>query len=242
MVGYSREFDQRQRMSAQKGIAQAARDAMLSVNPNLVEPYVSLICFIGQFPEFASAGRSASAAKAGSTEYIKSQAAAFSAARDPRTPKVPATVPDDMVSLILHEYFEIPDAELERAKQQHSLSMGAENLIGDLLERYLASVLEPLGWVWCSGAMVKAVDFVKPPSKAGGDWQMLQVKNRDNSENSSSSAIRSGTKIQKWHRTFAKKSASNWAAFPDPSLRDELSEPGFKRFVQDYLRRLKQAA
>ncbi len=227
-------------MSPQKGIAKTARDVMLSVNPSLVGSYVSLISFIAKFPEFASAGRSTTAPKAGSTEYIQSQAAAFSAARDPRTPKVSATVPDDMVSLILHEYFQIPAEELEQAKQQHSLSMGAENLVGDLLERYLASVLEPLGWVWCSGAMVKAVDFVKPPSKVGGDWQMLQVKNRDNSENSSSSAIRSGTKIQKWHRTFSKKSGCNWAAFPDPSLRDELSEPGFKAFVRDYLRRLKQ--
>jgi hypothetical protein len=101
--------------------------------------------------------------------------------------------------------------------------MGAENLVGDLLERYLASVLEPHGWIWCSGAMVKAVDFILPPSTSGGAWRMLQVKNRDNSENSSSSAIRAGTEIEKWHRTFSK-----------------LSEENFERFVRTYLHAIRQ--
>jgi len=108
-----------------------------------------------------------------------------------------------------------------------------------LLERYLASVLEPRGWVWCSGAMVKAVDFIKPPSATQATWHLLQVKNRDNSENSSSSAIRVGTTIEKWFRTFSRKTGSNWAAFPDPVLRQHLSEHDFKNFVINYLHALK---
>jgi hypothetical protein len=31
-------------------------------------------------------------------------------------------------------------------------------MLCDLLERYLASVLEPMGWIWCSGTMVKSVE------------------------------------------------------------------------------------
>jgi hypothetical protein len=118
--------------------------------------------------------------------------------------------------------------------------MGAENLVGDLLERYLASVMEPRGWIWCSGAMVKAVDFVKSPTQVGEKWRMLQVKNRDNSENSSSSAIRAGTNIEKWFRTFSKKTGSNWDKFPDPTFRTLLSEAAFKAFVRDYLKMLRK--
>ena len=150
------------------------------------------------------------------------------------------TVPDEMVSVVLHAFFDTPAADLARIQREHLLSMGAENLIGDLLERYLASVMEPRGWIWCSGSMVRAVDFVRPPEAAGQGWRLLQVKNRDNSENSSSSAIRSGTEIEKWFRTFSKKAGANWAAFPDTTLRPHLSEEGFETFVRQYLARLRQ--
>lgn len=86
--------------------------------------------------------------------------------------------------------------------------------------------------------MVKAVDFIKPPDMAAGNWRLLQIKNRDNSENSSSSAIRIGTHIEKWHRTFSKKMGSNWAAFPEAELLKHLSEDGFRKYVKTYLKAL----
>ncbi len=212
-----------------------ARREMAAINPPLADSFAKLILFLSDHPAAASALRGSNAPEVGSSEYLRRQAAGFSAARDPRSPQAPATVPDEMVSVILKEYFDIPEADLGRVKREHSLSMGAENLVGELLERYLASVLEPRGWIWCSGAMVKAADFVKPPLTAGAAWRLLQVKNRDNSENSSSSAIRTGTVIEKWHRTFSKRAGSNWAAFPDATLRAELSEEAFKAFVRNYL-------
>jgi hypothetical protein len=216
-----------------------ARSAMDSIRPDLADKYATVIRFLASQPGAASAMRGASAPTIGSTEYVRRQALAFATSREPRSPNPPTTVPDEMVSVILREYFDIPKADLERAKREHLLSMGAENLVGELLERYLASILEPRGWVWCSGAMVKAVDFVKPPATEGGHWRLLQVKNRDNSENSSSSAIRDGTKIEKWFRTFSRKSGANWAAFPDTSLRAHLSEAAFKTFVREYLHTLR---
>ena len=68
----------------------------------------------------------------------------------------------------------------------------------------------------------------------------MQVKNRDNTENSSSSAIRNGTEIQKWFRTFSKPSRNrssntNWENFPEAEFRDQLSEEGFLQFIRDYL-------
>jgi hypothetical protein len=219
---------------------EVARAAMGGVDPTLEDTYASLIKFLAAFPEAASAMRGSSAPAIGSRAYIERQATSFAVARVPRAPQAPATVPDEMVSVILHEYFDIPIADLDRAKKEHLLSMGAENLVGDLVERYLASVMESRGWIWCAGSMVKAVDFVKPPVQSNGKWRLLQVKNRDNSENSSSSAIRKGTEIEKWHRTFSKRIGSNWAAFPEPELRPHLSEAEFKTYVREYLHALRK--
>jgi hypothetical protein len=214
---------------------EVALTEMGQINPALQHQYAVLIRFLAAFPETVSKLRGANAPAIGSQPYIKLQAIKFAAARELRAPQPPTTIPDEMVSLILHEYFDIPAADVDRVKREHLLSMGAENLVGDLLERYLASVMEPRGWIWCSGATVKAVDFIKPPSQAGDSWKLLQVKNRNNSENSSSSAIRDGTKIEKWHRTFSKKIGSNWVKFPDESLRVHLSEAEFKIYVLAYL-------
>jgi len=216
-----------------------AREAMNGIASELSDKYASVVLFLASHPEAASAMKGKSAPPVGSADYVRKQALAFSLSRKARDPRPPATIPDEMVSVILVSYFGIPQADAERIKREHLISMGAENLVGDLLERYLASVMEPQGWIWCSGAMVKAVDFIKPPTSPGKDWTLLQVKNRDNSENSSSSAIRVGTRIEKWHRTFSKKEGSNWGAFPDASLRQFISEADFKSFVREYLRKLR---
>ena len=220
--------------------AAIARKAMKAIDPALVTPYSKLIVFLSEFPGAAAAMRGTSAPAIGSELYIQQQATAFASARKPRAPQPPMTVPDEMVSVVLHAFFDTPAADLARIQREHLLSMGAENLIGDLLERYLASVMEPRGWIWCSGSMVRAVDFVRPPEAAGQGWRLLQVKNRDNSENSSSSAIRSGTAIEKWFRTFSKKPGTNWDDFPDITLRAHLFEEDFQLFVRQYLARLRQ--
>lgn len=212
-----------------------ASDAMKQINPELVERYVQVIRFLTYYPEAASALRGSKAPVVGSELYIRQQADLFARSRAPRRPKEPETVPDDIVSVILTGYFGIPLDSTERIKREHQLSMAAENMVGDLLERYLAHILEPIGWIWCSGALVRAVDFIQPPPLGKDEWRMLQVKNRDNSENSSSSAIRLGTKIEKWHRTFSRTGAANWLAFPDLIVREHLSEEGFRRFVFNYL-------
>jgi hypothetical protein len=209
-------------------------------HPELAEKYAMAIRFLALNPDGASALRGKKEV-VGSAEYITKAAAAFASARAPRSPNLPATVPDEMVSFILQEYFHIPGADLERIKAEHLLSMAAENMVGDLLERYLANGLEPNGWIWISGSLVTGADFLKPPADGESKWLVLQVKNRDNSENSSSSAIRVGTEIQKWFRTFSKKPGSNWQKFPDSICSVDFSEEGFKAFVRNYLLTLKKA-
>ncbi|MES2869226.1 MAG: SinI family restriction endonuclease [Pseudomonadota bacterium] len=216
-----------------------AHNVMQGIDPSLAVKYKTLISFLLEVPAAAPKLKS-SESSIYSEEYISRLARSFASARNLRAPNPPQTVPDKMVSVILHEYFDCEKADLEKIRIEHALSMGAENLVGDLLERYLASIIEPLGWVWCSGSTTKAVDFIKSPELDHGKWRVLQVKNRDNSENSSSSAIRAGTNIEKWFRTFSKKEGSNWGNFPDKGLSNLLSEEKFQEFVIRYLKSLRQ--
>lgn len=217
-----------------------AASAMLEINPLLEKKYANLIGLLKKNPLAAPASKGKKALPFGEADYIKKHAVSYSNSRNPRKPKPPSTIPDEMVSVVLGTYFHVPTERLDQAKKEHLLSMAAENIVGDLLERYLAEVMEPLGWIWCSGSLVKAVDFVKPPMHEGALWTLLQVKNRDNSENSSSSAIRNGTDIKKWFRTFSKTGDSNWEDFPDKEVQKLVSEENFRKFVRGYLSMLKK--
>jgi len=225
-------------MSFDQKSADLAKDIMNQINPNLSDKFEMIILFLVHNPGAASKVHRKSNIEIGSEEYIRQQAGNFIRSREPRAPSPPSTIPDEIISLIINKYFDVPKHELERAVELHNLSMGAENLVGDILERYIASIVENYGWVWCSGSMIKAVDFIY--RKPDGSWSSLQVKNRDNTENSSSSAIREGTEINKWFRTFSKKKGDNWEKFP--KIADaNLSEEGFRRFVEEYLISLKNS-
>ncbi len=77
----------------------------------------------------------------------------------------------------------------------HNLFMSAENIQGNLLEEYIAMSVSCYGWIWCAGNILRAIDFCSSDGKV-----LLQIKNKSNTENSSSSHIREGTSIQKWYR------------------------------------------
>lgn len=219
-------------------IYQTAKSIFLrnSSNVKWAESFGKAMEYLRQFPEGASYLNGASPE---AEDYISKMANRFIQGRS-ITPSIPATVMDEMIGVILSSYYDISAVDIPQAYNFHRLSMGAENVIGSLLEAYLASVLEPAGWVWCSGSFVKAVDFIKPNAQME-QWSLLQVKNRDNSENSSSSAIRNGTQIKKWFRTFSRNGATNWGNFPDEQLRSMMSEDKFKDFIVNYMRTLKKS-
>jgi hypothetical protein len=148
-------------------------------------------------------------------------------------PAVPRTVPDEMVSIMLQKAYGYSPARTAIVKLDHQRAMVAESSVGNLLERYLDSKLRIGGWHWCCGSFVKAIDFVRLDNDA--TWDALQIKNRDNSENSSSSKIRVGTNIQKWFRTFSATGATNWPNLPPLMQGYGLSEDGFKNYVTGYL-------
>ena len=160
----------------------------------------------------------------------------FTNGRKLRSPSEPKTAPDALVSIILEKYFRVPKSELEKLAKDHSLAMAAENIVGDILERYIASMLEPVGWVWCSGEVIKSVDFLAPSLTDANLLIPLQIKNRDTSENSSSSKVRDGTDIIKWFRSFSKTGETNWAAFPELPESLALSEESFRDFAIKHLK------
>ncbi|MGF3065774.1 SinI family restriction endonuclease [Facklamia sp. P12950] len=109
------------------------------------------------------------------------------------------------------------DEDLKKYIYGHAIYMSAENFNGAILEEYLSTILEPIGWIWCSGSVYRAIDFcLLDYDDNENNSVMLQVKNKYNTENSSSSAIRSGTTIIKWNRlnrpdsTDLSKPIPNW--------------------------------
>lgn len=148
-------------------------------------------------------------------------------------PTLPGTVPDEMVSIILATAYNYSTKEASQIVLDHQKAMCAENCVGALLERYLDSVLRQGGWHWCCGSYVKAVDFIR--RREDGTWLALQIKNRDNSENSSSSKIREGTQIEKWFRTYSRTGRTNWENLPPLMRGYGLSENGFRQYVERYI-------
>ena len=161
----------------------------------------------------------------------------FQAYRRSDFPATPNTKPDDIVSVVLAEAFGYAETDIHRIKREHQHAMSAENCVGALLERYIDSVLRPHDWYWCCGSFTKAVDFVSRDHDE--KWVALQIKNRDNSENSSSSAIRGGTLIQKWFRSYSRSNETNWHSIPPRMQGYHLSEQGFRAYVRTYLNRKK---
>jgi len=139
------------------------------------------------------------------------------------------TLPDPVVDVVLHAFKKVKLEDLERTCQAHRLSMQAENIVGKLLERYVATMLESKGWVWCAGETVRSVDFMT--NEETSDVKLLQIKNRSNSENSSSSAVRRGTENQMWFRIDSMTGQTNWASLPG-NEDGTCNEEGFYEFIR----------
>lgn len=106
---------------------------------------------------------------------------------------------DPAIKTIVRYITKVNAETAEIQQMHHNLFMSAENIQGNLLEEYIYQSIKPFGWYWCAGNVLRAVDFCTPNGPT-----LLQVKNKSNTENSSSSAIRSGTDIVKWYRLGTK--------------------------------------
>ncbi len=216
-------------------VSEQAQAVMHGYVPELADAFASVVDFLDKNPTLVPPK---SQEIFGTANYLHKAAQSFVADRRETSPKLPSTIADPVVKIILENFWDVPADASDAALRHHAMAMGAENIIGTLLEHFLASILEPAGWIWCSGAIVRATDFIcRQPD---GSWLALQVKNRDNSENSSSKAIRDGTNIRHWFRTFSRKTGTNWDNFP--AKIDGLDEGQFRHFVANYLQSLRREA
>ncbi|MFH0896018.1 MAG: SinI family restriction endonuclease [Bacteroidota bacterium] len=148
-----------------------------------------------------------------------------------RTGNPSATIPDEIVEIISHIRLpNLSDNEVQNMSLGHSLFMTVENLIGDILEEYLSVKLKPNGWYCAWGSTIDAVDFCQR------DGTLLQIKNSDNSENSSSSRVRQGTDIKKWHRRKSTAGLFIWEILVEMTGVLTLSEEDFRSFATDLVR------
>lgn len=168
-----------------------------------------------------------------SKEVLLKLATSFKKGRDLKNPTVSESPHDPAMCIVAESWFSIPNANLTQFFECHKQAMGIENIIGAYLEAYIYESLWSEGWIWCSGSIVNKVDFIKVAS--GRFEKFLQIKCRDNTENSSSLEVREGTEIDKWFRFFSKTGDTNWHNFPDSKGRLQLSEEGFLKFLKKKL-------
>ena len=161
-------------------------------------------------------------------------ATSFNKGRDLKNPTVSESPHDPAMCIVAESWFSVPNSHLTQFFDYHKQAMGIENIIGAYLEAYIYESLWNEGWIWCSGSIVNKVDFIKVSN--GRFEQFLQIKCRDNTENSSSLEVREGTEISKWFRFFSKTGQTNWLSFPDSKGRLQLSEEGFLKFLKKKLR------
>ncbi len=115
---------------------------------------------------------------------------------------------DDVLKFIIQKAIGCCSEEICKFERYHNLYMSAENIQGALLEEYIANNIEKLGWIWCKGCTIKSTDFCKKDGSA-----FLQIKNKYNTENSSSNKIRENLPVQvePWYR-LGRNGEKRWNA------------------------------
>lgn len=146
----------------------------------------------------------------------------------------PETLTDDA----LWEYIKLQknlseEETLEYAKY-HKIAMSVETKLGTILESFIYQNIKEYGWIWCSGSVIRDIDFLK---KNDDGWTALQVKNSDNSENSPASRVRVGTEIIKWFRRYSRKDGDNWNELcklvtDDQELKKNLNEEKYLEYLK----------
>lgn len=105
------------------------------------------------------------------------------------------TCTDPAIRTIVKATHNLSEKDALDGEINHNLFMSAENIQGNLLEEFISSNILTFGFHWCNGNVLHAIDFCNSNGSL-----LLQIKNKSNTENSSSSNIRAGTDIKKWYR------------------------------------------
>lgn len=195
-------------------------------NKNFEKNYLGLLRFLSANPSFVVKLRGNNPPRFGTREYFVKTADMFAAGRVITPPINSGKTSDPLLGSLFQQLNSCTTSEVENAIRIHADFMVLENKVGKILEHYLSSRLEPLGWIWCSGDFVEKVDFIKLVS--GDNYEFLQVKNKDVTENSSSAKGRGD--VPKWARLKGKKAIADWDNFPDLEARKLISEADFLEY------------
>ena len=161
------------------------------------------------------------------TKWLKKYFGGYNNRPSKRINKKIGTVSDEIIDTIISVHLPTLSTDgINHIKYAHRLCMSAENILGLLLEEYLAEKLSSYGWHCAWGATMDKIDFCTE----NGD--LLQVKSGSGTENSSSSTVRKGTKIQKWHRFNAKNGKHCWSKLNELIGCSYLSEEDYAAFVR----------
>jgi hypothetical protein len=147
------------------------------------------------------------------------------------TGKPTQTFPDEIIDEIISARLnDPPKDQISLIKYAHRLSMAAENILGQYLEEYISERLKQYGWYCAWGNTLSSVDMCNKNGK------LIQIKNRSNTENSSSVKVRAGTKIEKWFRVDAASGDYLWGELQHLTGANNLTEADFKKFVIDSIK------
>ena len=140
------------------------------------------------------------------------------------------TVPDELVSDMLELIGGVDTSQRVEVQRQYNAQKQIEMMLGDFLEMYLIKHSYQYGWVQ-TGNCIRGTDMIK--KNDDGSWFKLQVKNSDNTPNSSSAGF-VADKASTWSRRKSSDGTQYWGEFPDTQVRPHLSEISFNSFIKSY--------
>jgi hypothetical protein len=147
--------------------------------------------------------------------------------------KEPTTVPDELVAELLEILCGNEKSMRKLFQKQYNNQKQVEQvIIGTFLEFYILKNSSQYGWAQ-TGNCLSGIDMIKKNND--DSWYRLQIKNSDNTPNSSSAGfIKDKGNIVTWKRRRSSKGDYFWDEFPDENVRKHLSEDGFREFIKDY--------
>lgn len=215
--------------SSESEFLQVFRDAFSEINESFLEAHEVILSACYRNPGL-SPGMKSTSQMALAQRWLKKYQNSFQKRISQRVSKPPGTVADSIVETIIRARLTgLKPKHLEQIKYAHRLSMSAENIQGLLLEEFLAEQLADYGWFCCWGEVIRHVDFCHK------NGSLLQVKNRSNSENSSSSRVRINQSIERWYRVDARTGRFQWSYFNQKYGTHQFSEENFIIFVRKTL-------
>lgn len=154
---------------------------------------------------------------------------------DPKI-KTPTTVPDELVAELLELICEYDKSQRELIQKQYNNQKQIEQVVvGTFLEFYILKNSIEHGWIQ-TGNCLSGIDMIK--QNEDESWNRLQIKNSDNTPNSSSAGfIKEKGNIITWKRRKSTTGTYYWDEFPDEDVRVNLSEENFREFIKEYYKK-----